>query len=549
MLQTMAGQARLLSYVLVSALLIDVASVAIAAEPIAFEDVTESSGLGAVFERMPGKRPWRYAHGAAWGDVDGDGRPDLFAGAFAGRKWFTGEDSPVPNLLLLNRADGFVRADAEPLEMRAANSRCAGAAFFDLDNDGDLDLVVTNHVQKADHGGSRIFENLGTGRWRDVTPETAPWSSQLGLRNVSALDVNHDGRLDLILCDGSYGKGAEQRAKLWVLVNRGKWKFEDASESLGLPQGNVHGLGLAVGDINNDGTFDLFVAGCNRLFVSDKQGHYVEAHPGRFQVPVADVKEGMHCGAAFGDLNGDGLLDLVTTEHGVPARMHVFVTSFLVDGVPDLREVSDAVGLAATLPPGTRELPIKTAHVALRDMDNDGRIDIVTTLIATGDSGLPQPVVLRNTRDPDGRLTFSAIPTDRLVTYYAPGPVADFDRDGRVDLFLPSWFEPVPNRLFRNTTQGGHWLTVRIAGSGTANTQGIGAIVRAYTAGHLGEPSHLLGRADIAVGTGYASGEEALAHFGLGPATRCDLRIQRLTQTIDRTNLEVDQFVTVPVVR
>ncbi len=519
-----------------------------AAEPFAFEDVTESSGLAAQFENAPGKRPWRYAHGAAWGDVDGDGRPDLFAGAFAGRKWFTGDDAPVPNLLLLNQKSGFVRADAEPLEARAANSRCAGAAFLDLDNDGDLDLVVTNHMQKSDHGGSRLFENQGGGKWRDVTPDAAPWTSGLGMRNVSAIDVNRDGRLDLILTDGSYGKGADQRAKLWVLANRGGWKFEDVGESLGFPAGNTLGLGLAVGDVNDDGTFDLFVAGCNRLFVSDANGKYREAHASRFQFPPADVREGLHCGAAFGDLNGDGLLDLVTTEHGVPARLHLFHNRGVKDGAPDLVEVSESTGIGGLLPKGTRELPIKTAHVALRDMDHDGRIDIVTTMLATNDAGQLQPVVLRNISPRGGELKFSPIPTDRLVTYYAPGPVADFDRDGRVDLFLPSWFEQVPNRLYRNVSQGGHWLTVRVTGSGqNANPMGIGAVVRAYSPGHLGEPEHLLARSDIAVGTGYASGEEALAHLGLGEATRCDLRITWGNKLFDRANAAADKFAVIPV--
>ena len=518
-----------------------------ATEPFAFEDVTESSGLSAQFENVPGRRPWRFAHGAAWGDVDGDGRPDLFAGAFAGRKWFTGDDAPVPNLLLLNRKTGFVRADAEPLEARAANARCAGAAFLDLDNDGDLDLVVTNHVQKSDQGGSRLFENQGDGKWKDVTPDEAPWTSGLGMRNVSALDVNRDGRLDLILTDGSYGKGAEQRAKLWVLANRGGWKFEDVGESLGFPAGNTLGLGLAVGDVNDDGAFDLFVAGCNRLFVSDVSGKYREAHAGRFQFPPADAKEGLHCGAAFGDLNGDGLLDLVTTEHGVPARLHLFHNRGVKEGAPDLVEVSESTGIGGLLPKGTRELPIKTAHVALRDMDNDGRIDIVTTLLATNDAGQLQPVVLRNLSDRGGPLKFSPFPTDRLTTYYAPGPVADFDRDGRVDLFLPSWFEQVPNRLYRNTTKGGHWLTVRVIHSFEGdNPMGIGAVVRAYSTGHLGEPEHLLGRSDIAVGTGYASGEEALAHFGLGEATRCDLRITWGQHRIDWwTDIEADQLLSV----
>jgi enediyne biosynthesis protein E4 len=166
-------------------------------------------------------------------------------------------------------------------------------------------------------------------------------------------------------------------------------------------------------------------------------------------------------------------------------------------------------------------------------------------MLATNEAGQLQPVVLRNLSPRHGELRFEPPPYDRLATYYAPGPVVDFDRDGRVDLFLPSWFEQVPNRLYRNVTKGGHWLTVRVTGSGkNANPMGIGAIVWAYSAGHVGEPKHLLARSDIAVGTGYASGEEALAHLGLGEATRCDIRITWEKQRIDGMNVEADRFLT-----
>lgn len=490
-----------------------------------FEDVTESSGLAKFLEHPEGRRPWRYAHGAAWGDVDQDGRPDLFAGAFAARKWFTGEDAPVPNGLFLNRTKGFERADSAPLEAREGHARCAGAAFLDLDRDGDLDLVITNHVQKNSQG-SRLLENLGEGRWRDATPDAAPWSSGLGLRNVAGLDANRDGRIDLVLTDGSYGRGAEERARLWLLINRGDWKFEDGNATLGLPLDHTHGLGLAVGDVNDDGWFDLFVAGCNRLFVTTDAGQFREAHPGRFQMKPADVSEGVHCGAAFGDLNGDGRLDLVTSEHGVPARLHVFENRGIRGGLPELVDVSEGCGAGGLLPRGSRELPIKTAHIAIRDMNNDGRSDLVTTLIAVTENGSLQPVVLRSLSSRGRSIQLSSFPADRLTTYYAPGPVADFDRDGRLDLFLPSWFETVPSRLYRNATAGGRWLTVRIASESVSiNSMGLGAIVRAYEPGRAGEPDALIARGDIAVGTGYASGEEALAHLGLGERIHCDLVI------------------------
>jgi len=85
------------------------------------------------------------------------------------------------------------------------------------------------------------------------------------------------------------------------LKNRGRFRFTDGAAEFGFPQGRTPGLGLAIGDVNEDGTADVFVARCNRLFVSDGHGKYRESHPGRFVIPPADVQEGHHCGAAFGD--------------------------------------------------------------------------------------------------------------------------------------------------------------------------------------------------------------------------------------------------------
>ena len=503
-----------------------------------FEDVSESSGLNRLLEKPDGKRPWRYAHGAAWGDVDGDGRPDLFAGAFAARPYFRGEDSPTPNGLFLNTKSGFVRSDETALNAAEGNARCAGALFADLDGDGDLDLVVTNHVQGAKHEGSKLYENRG-GHFHDVTPQAAPWTERLGMRNAAVLDVDRDGKLDLLLADGTYGREGMTKAKLLVLMNRGAWNFVEEGGKLGLPQDQTSGLGLALGDVNNDGRPDVFVAGSQRLFVTDKEGGFREAHSGRFAFPCADKEEGLHCGAAFGDLNNDGLLDLVTTEHGVPAKIHVFHNQGIEDGAPNLVEVSTDCGLGETLPRGTRQRPIKTAHVALKDIDCDGRVDVVTTLLAHNSAGKLQPVVLLNEGQARGPIKLSAIPRDELVGYFAPGPVADFDRDGRVDIFLPSWFEDLPNYLFRNATKDNQPLTVQVKGP----TMGIGAVVVAYQAGDLGDEGRRITQAEITIGNGYASGEEALAHLGLGAALTCDLRVSWQGRTFDRRGVKAGTFV------
>jgi len=521
-----------------------------AAEPIVFEDVTVASGVARILEGEGRTRPWRYAHGAAWGDADGDGRPDLYVGAFAARAWYEGADAPLPNRLILNRPDGFRWRDDPAVEFGRRDARCASALFADLDGDGDLDLVVANHVMGASQRGSRIFENVGGERFKDVTPDESPWNAGLGIRNVAAIDADEDGRLDLLLADGSYGREAAARARLYVLQNRGGFRFADISESLGLPRRDTPGLGLAIGDVNDDGRPDIFVAGSNKLFVTAGARAFREAHPGRFAAPPVDRSEGLHCGAAFADLDGDELLDLVTTEHGEPSRVHVFRNRGIADGIPDLVEVSREAGLGDTWPEGTRAMPIKLAHVALRDFDLDGRIDMLLTAIARTPEGAVQPVVLRNRTARAGEIRFEPPPFDRLTGYYAPGPVADFDRDGRVDVFLPSWFESMPSRLFRNATRGGHGVTVRVTGRGSGlNPVGIGAVVRAYASGHLGDPAHLLARADIAIGTGYASGEEAVAHLGLGDASHCDLRVRWCGIEVDRRDVAADQWITIPVDR
>lgn len=518
-----------------------------AAGPIQFEDVSDSAGLNRVLEGDGSHRPWRYAHGAAWGDVDGDDRPDLFVGAFAARAWFVGPQSPTPNFVLLNKPGGFQPTNDDAIAARSGQARCAGALLADLDSDGDLDLCVTNHVQKSPpHELSKLYENIGGGKFRDATPAAAPWTSPIGMRNVAAIDLDDDGLLDLVLCDGSYGRNADKTARLLVLRNRGKFQFEEFGKDLGFPTDKTLGLGLALGDINNDGRVDLFVCGCNRLFVSTVDGKYREVENPALQYQVADVSEGLRCGAAMADLDGDDRLDLIVTEHGVPTRLHLFHNRGIEHGLPQLVDVSESAGIGDLFPRGTKLQPLKTAHVALRDVDNDGRVDVMLTVVTRDAAGRLQPVVLRNLTDRGGALKFTPPPFDTMVGYFAPGPVADYDRDGRVDIMLPSWFEELPSYLFRNTTDGGNQLTVRVRGDGqTQNPMGIGAIVRAYTAGHIGEPQHLLARGDVVIGTGYASGEEALAHLGLGSAEAVDVQVTWGGLKRDLPNTKTNQLLNV----
>ncbi len=511
--------------------------------PIMFEDVTERTGLKQHLQR------WRLGHAGAWGDVDGDGRPDLYVGAFADRYTFNLPDAPLPNMLFLNTDAGFVLSRQETVEMKGKTARTSGALFVDLDNDGDLDLVCANHASGPLRYHSVLLENIGNGKFRDVTPTDGDWPHVLGARNISALDFDGDGSLELIIIDGAYKNWKTGAGRLIVLKKVGRWKFKEIGGRIGFPPDGTFGAGLAVGDVNDDGVFDFFVTDCNRLFISSPDGKYREHEPGLFALPKRRGDRECHSvGAGFGDLNGNGLVDLVITEHVPGPCLHVWINQGIrKDGTPMFRKVSDDIGLRDRLPSeGPTGLPIKSAHVAIRDVDNDGRNDIMLSMVYKPEGGPVQPFVLRNLTDNDSPLRFDVPKFESIIGYYAPGPVADYDRDGRVDIFLPSWFDELPNYLFRNVCEGGNRLTVRVVGDGKRyNTMGVGATVRVYRRGYPGDKTHLLGRFDIAIGTGYASGEQALAHVGLGENQQCDVVVTWGQREVVRGNVASNQTITV----
>ena len=514
-----------------------------AAEPeFRFEDVTEKVGLKAALAG------WELAHAAAWGDVDGDGRPDLYVGAFADRPVYKKPDAPIPNQLFLQTAAGtFRRAENTAVRLQGEFARTTMAFFADLDNDGDLDLFCGQHASGAKQFQSLLFENRGQGDFVARAPAAGDWPRPLGIRNVAPVDLDRDGRLDLVWTDGNYDNWGSGRGRLIALRNNGDWTYKDVTAEFGLPDKGMVGMGLTVGDVNDDSYPDFFVADCCRLLVSEGGPRYVEAEAGRFVRIVG--KDSHICGAAFGDLNGDGRLDLVTTEHGEPTRLYVYLHEGVADGLPRYRDVSKELGLDKLWPKDSLSgIQLKTAHLALQDFDNDGRVDLYVAVTVKDAQDQIQPMVLRNLGVQDGLPRFTLPAAERVFAYYAPGPVGDYDRDGRLDILLPNWADKLPTYLFRNTTASGHWLAVQVAGKGPGlNPMGIGAVVRAWRPGAAGKADALLGRRDLTIGHGYSSGEEAIVHFGLGTTETVDLTVDWQGQRKVVAGVKADQYLSVPM--
>jgi enediyne biosynthesis protein E4 len=351
-----------------------------AGEPgLAFRDATG--------EAQPEFSAW--GQGVAVGDVNGNGRDDLYVAAFG------------PDALLLNREDGRL-VDGTRAAKLGSDRWGAAAAFADLDLDGDLDLFLVHYLEfdvaappprttflgvevfggpfGLPATGDRVYENLGDGTFRDVTDASgitsAPAAHGLGLVVV---DLDGDGLPDVYVGNDSMPN------HLWR--NLGGMRFEEVAEAAGAAT-NADGasqatMGLAVADVDGDGRPDLFSTNfaddTNTLLVS-QPGETLRMRD-RTRVyglgPVSRTLVGW--AAIFGDLDHSGQEDLVI------ANGHVYddqVARRLGTTRPQLPQVLRRVGprfepLAPEIGGAWLGQPRSLRGALLSDLDGDGDLDLL----------------------------------------------------------------------------------------------------------------------------------------------------------------------------
>jgi hypothetical protein len=569
-----------------------------------FRDAGAEAGINFRMQFLPNEQGTNfkinlYDHGCGVvvGDYDGDGHEDIYFLNQLG-----------PNALYRNKGDGTFEDVTGVAGVALGDRICVAGTFGDYDNDGHADLYVT-----STRGGNVLFRNLGNGKFKDVTKE-AGLTCVAHSQTAAFFDYNNDGFLDLFVTntakwtleydkEARYFPGLED---LWAMAgspreynilyrNNGDGTFTDVTEQAGL-KGKGWGGDVAVFDYDGDGHLDLLVTnmfGASQLYRNNGNGTFTEVTKrvlGRTSWGAIGCK-------AF-DFNNDGLLDVfivdMHSDMWLPSKIdpaagsaqppydltkkYRYVLGPFAEGnlAEELRfQRAFDIDYAAVLFGNTffkHDSPGKFEEISARanletfwpwgiatgDFDNDGYEDIFlpsgmgypygywpnALLMNNGNetfseraaaAGLEPPPGGRYLPQNIGKLSSRSSRSSRCAA------VADFNHDGRLDLIVNN-FNDKPY-YFRNQFPQKNYVAFRLRGT-KSNRDAIGALVKL----ELG--TEVMVRQVHAAG-GYLSQSSRNVHFGLGDRARIDRATIRwpsgTVQTLDNPPINTLHSVTEPV--
>ncbi len=433
--------------------------------------------------------------------------------------------------------DGFFKSEFDIGKFRDVGEQThvnqlglsGGGVFEDFDNDGLLDLAITNYDPGVP---MNYYKNLGDGTFEDRT-KAAGLSTQLGGQTVIPTDYNNDGLLDLFVSRGAW---------FWLplrhslLRNDGNGKFTDVTNESRIPPGNVHISRWA--DFDNDGWLDVFLvcemqspqlhrnrgdgtfedvtsaAGVTQewrlyckgaewidydnddfpdLFIDNMSGDARLYHNNRngtftnvtIPMGVDGPKFGFSCWAW--DYDNDGWLDIFATSYdfslgdvvkGLIGQPHSRQSNRLWHNVQGKRfeNKTKEAGL---------DMVFATMGSNFGDFDNDGFLDFY---LGTGGTDFSTLVPNRMFKNIVGK-RFADISVSSGTAHLQKGhsvSCADYDRDGDIDFFIQMGgavaSDAYHNIIFQNPGQGNNWLTVKLKGT-KSNRPAIGARIKVVTSG------------------------------------------------------------------
>ena len=495
---------------------------------VVFENVASAAGVAV--PHMNGASPDKYlaetmGSGAVFFDADGDGWVDLFL-VDGGSVADPAVMAKARHRLFRNQRDGTFGDITAKSGIRPA-AYGMGACAGDVDNDGRPDLFVTGY------GANALYHNDGDGAFSDVTSRAAVGQARWST-SCAFLDMDRDGDLDLFVANyldaartnNRFCGDPQRRIRVYchplnykglpsvLYRNNGSGVFSDVSAAANITPYVGNGLGVAVGDYDDDGLPDVFVANDavpNFLFHNEGGGRFTEVGLAAGVAVARDGKPRAGMGTEFADYTGDGKLDLVVTNHEFETH-----SLFRNEGGGLFTDTTVESGL------GPATLPFVGFGVAFADVDNSGQLDLGivnghvidnTAIFRAGSTHAQRKLLFRNV---NGRRLQEIGAT--AGAGFAPASVGrtliagDIDNDGDLDLLVTN--NGRAPELLRNGTSGGHAIVLRLLGA-AGNRDALGARV-AVTAGGRTQVR------EVKSGSSYLGQNDLRVHVGLGGAVAVD---------------------------
>ncbi len=496
--------------------------------PPRFVDIAGPAGIAFELQNSPTPEKHQIetmAGGVAALDYDRDGLIDLYFSNGADSPSLHRSSAAQWNRLYRNRGGGRF----EDVTARAGvpgDGYMMGAAAADFDNDGFPDLFVAG-VRR-----SILYRNNGDGTFRDVTAAAGvasphPVFGALWSIHAAWLDFDRDGWLDLFvvnycrwdpaiepICGPATGTRTYCHPDRYeplpnqLFRNNHDGTFSDVSADARIAPHLGKGMGAAVGDVDGDGWPDVFVA-------NDTQPNFLFRNRGDGTFEEVAGAWGVAVNQFGSPVSAMGA-DLRDVDND--GRLDLFVTDLSNEGFLLFRnagaqyeDVSDAGGV--TLP----SLPYSGWSNPVADYNNDGWKDLfsanghVIDNIERLQSRTYRQANLLLLNKGDG--TFRDVSKETglsRVAAHRGAAVADIDNDGRLDLIVTALGER-PSLLRNVSTAAGGWITLRLVGH-TSNRDGLGTLARVI----LDDGRILVDHATTA--SGFASSSDPRIHFGLGRA-------------------------------